>query len=227
MPEQPATIRTFGEAMERARGLIGRTQRRILGITGVPAAGKSTLAEALVAVLAQEYGRRVAHLPMDGFHLADVELARLGRLDGKGAPDTFDTHGFASLLERVRTEQDVIIYAPAFERELEQPVAGAIPIHPEAELIITEGNYLLLDEPGWCRSRAAIDQVWYCEVDETLRRQRLLARHLRYGKELAQAEAWIAAVDDPNAAAVAAVAATADLRVAAEVITDAGRRTGR
>ncbi|WP_392507531.1 nucleoside/nucleotide kinase family protein [Naumannella halotolerans] len=227
MSEPPATIRTFGEAMERARGLIGRTQRRILGITGVPAAGKSTLAEALVAVLAREYGRRVAHLPMDGFHLADVELARLGRLDGKGAPDTFDAHGFASLLERVRTEQDVIIYAPAFERELEQPVAGAIPIHPEAELIITEGNYLLLDEPGWRRSRAAIDQVWYCEVDETLRRQRLLARHLRYGKELAQAEAWIAVVDDPNAAAVAAVAATADLRVAAEVITDAGRRTGR
>ena len=116
---------TFTDLVDRARALTGRGHRAVLGITGAPAAGKSTLAENLVRAL----GAAVAHVPMDGFHLADAELDRLGRRDRKGAPDTFDALGYAALLRRLRDDEDDVVYAPGFERVIEQPFAGAIPAH--------------------------------------------------------------------------------------------------
>src|SRR5438874_1298414 len=107
---------------------------------------------------------------MDGFHLADVTLRRLGLLDRKGAPETFDAWGYAALLARLRTQPDEVVYAPAFERDLEQPLAGAIAVPPSAELVVTEGNYLLLDRPEWRAVREQLDEVCFVEVDEGLRR---------------------------------------------------------
>jgi len=116
---------TLAQLVDRARTLVADGRRAVLGITGPPAAGKTTLAEELVRALG---GEPVAHVPMDGFHLADVELDRLGRRDRKGAPDTFDAAGYAALLRRLHEDRDDVIYAPAFERDLEQPVAGSIPV---------------------------------------------------------------------------------------------------
>ena len=140
--------------------------RRIIGITGAPGAGKSSYAAELAA---RDGG---VHLPMDGFHLADASLRRLGLLEHKGAPDTFDAWGFASLLARLRAEPDEVVYAPAFERDLEQPLAGAIAVPPDTELVVTEGNYLLLDRPEWRAVRAQLDEVWFLEVDDEIRRAR-------------------------------------------------------
>jgi pantothenate kinase len=143
---------TFDALTERARALVADGRRAVLGIAGPPAAGKTTLAEELVAALAPAppagltAGHWVKHVPMDGFHLADVELDRLGLRDRKGAPGTFDTLGYAALLRRLLADEDDVIYAPGFERVIEQPIAGAIPIERPARLIVTEGNYLLLDE---------------------------------------------------------------------------------
>jgi pantothenate kinase len=87
---------------------------------------------------------------MDGFHLAQVELERLGRAQRKGAPDTFDAAGYAALLRRLRTQTgDEVVYAPDFRREMEEPVAGALPVFAHTPLVITEGNYLLLQDAGW------------------------------------------------------------------------------
>ncbi|GAA4118222.1 nucleoside/nucleotide kinase family protein [Nocardioides fonticola] len=172
---------------------------RLLGITGAPGVGKSTLAAAL--------GRPV--VPMDGFHYADVELRRRGLLDRKGAPETFDAPGYAALLRRVRAGEDDVV-APAFERDLEQPLAGAIHV-PAAGLIITEGNYLLLDEPRWHAVRTEIEVVWHLRVDDVLRRERLIARHVRFGKTPAEARAWVARVDEANARLVEAAAVRADV----------------
>ena len=197
------------QALARARALISRGGRRILGLIGAPGAGKSTAAQQLVDALD---GAAVL-LPMDGFHLANVELARLGRAGRKGAPDTFDAAGYTALLQRVRAGRDAIVYAPEFRREIEEPIASAIPILADVPLVITEGNYLLLDQHGWSGVRALLDEAWYVDVDEGLRRQRLVERHMRFGRTRDAALAWEAGTDQPNALLIEATAVRADWRV--------------
>jgi pantothenate kinase len=207
--------------VERARELVEHQGggRAVLGITGAPGAGKTTLVAALLAALADHPpagvsgGEWVAHVPMDGYHLSDAQLDRLGLRDRKGAPETFDAAGYAALLERVRTETAQTVYAPGFERTLEQPIAAALAVPSSARLVVTEGNYLLLDEPAWHRVREAMDEVWYCELDEATRLQRLVARHVEFGKEPDAAALWVDRVDQANAALVAATRARADLVV--------------
>jgi pantothenate kinase len=204
--------RTPAPALEvlvaRARGLT-RSGRALLGIAGVPGAGKSTLAAQLVAAL----GSEAALVPMDGFHLADAALDRLGLRDRKGASETFDGWGYLALLRRLATETGHPVYAPDFHRTLEQPIAGAIAVGPEVRLVITEGNYLLLPDGPWPHVRDALAEVWYAETDEAVRQRRLLARHVRFGKDPAAAAAWIAAVDEPNAELVRRGRDAADLLV--------------
>jgi len=189
---------------EAAAGLVVEGRRAVLGIAGAPGTGKSTFTEVLLDRLRR--GRPegwVAHLPMDGFHLADVQLARLGALARKGAPDTFDGLGYARLLHRVRTELDAPVYAPGFERTLEQPLAGALVVPPSARLVVTEGNYLLLEEEPWPAARAELDEVWYVTSDQAVRLQRLVARHVRFGKSVEAAQAWVLGSDEANAELVA------------------------
>lgn len=183
-----------------AAGVAAPGRRVLLGIAGAPGSGKSTLATALASL----EGPRWAVVPLDGFHLADVELTRQGLLDRKGAPETFDAWGYAALLERLRRRSDHPVYAPGFERDLEQPLAGAIPVAPTVDVVVTEGNYLLLDRPGWRAARALLDEVWFVETDERLRLDRLVARHVASGKTPDAARTWVDRVDGPNAALVRA-----------------------
>jgi pantothenate kinase len=178
----------------------------ILGIAGAPGAGKSTVADAIARI------DPVAHalVPMDGFHLADRALCGLGMLDRKGAPGTFDAHGYAALLERLRGRPAETVWAPSFERDLEQPLANALPVRASSSLLVTEGNYLLLDAPGWRDARELLDEVWFIDVDPDERRRRLMARHMRFGRTRAAAEQWIERVDDPNATLVEATRGRAD-----------------
>jgi len=208
---------TFDDLLTRARALAlaADGRRALLGIAGAPGAGKTTLAERLVRELNGAGDPWVAHVPMDGFHLADAELERLGRRDRKGAPDTFDAAGYAALLHRLREDADGedIVYVPGFERGLEQPLAGAVPVEPTARLIVTEGNYLLLDTGAWARVRPRLDEVWFCELDEPERVRRLVARHEEFGKAHEEAVAWVRATDQHNAELVAGTRDRADLVV--------------
>ncbi|MET9750390.1 nucleoside/nucleotide kinase family protein [Streptomyces ardesiacus] len=214
---------TFEDLLARARRLPRDGRRAILGIAGAPGAGKSTLAARLVRELNGTGEPWVAHVPMDGFHLADAELERLGRRDRKGAPDTFDAAGYAALLERLREQgaepDGDTVYAPGFERVLEQPVAGAVPVPPTARLVVTEGNYLLLESGAWARVRSRLDEVWFCALEETERVRRLVARHERFGKSPADAAAWALGPDRRNAELVAATRHRADLVVPADAVT--------
>ncbi|MGJ5756154.1 pantothenate kinase [Streptomyces puniciscabiei] len=209
---------TFDDLLDRARGLVRDGRRAVLGIAGSPGAGKTTLAEHLVRALSADGPPWAAHVPMDGFHLADAELDRLGRRDRKGAPDTFDAAGYAALLRRLHEDTDDVVYAPGFERVLEQPVAGAIPVPPAARLVVTEGNYLLLTEGSWARVRPCLDEVWFCETDEQERIRRLIARHEQFGKDHETAAAWVLGTDQSNADLVATTRERADLVVPAGVL---------
>ncbi|MEV0988527.1 nucleoside/nucleotide kinase family protein [Streptomyces sp. NPDC049949] len=200
----------FTELEERARALAASGARRILGITGPPGAGKSTLAARLAQALGPE---RAVVVPMDGFHLAQAELERLGRADRKGAPDTFDAAGYAALLARLRTPAAAAVYAPAFDRSLEEPVAGSIPVAPSVRLVITEGNYLLYGTGEWAQVRALLDEVWFLAPDDALRVRRLVDRHVRHGKAPAHAEEWVARSDEANARLIASGRTRADLVV--------------
>lgn len=146
----------FERLAARARALAEAGDRRILGLAGPPGAGKSTLAARLVDRLD---GLAVL-VPMDGFHLARAELERLGRADRKGAPDTFDAAGYTTLLTRLRTpEPGTTVYAPAFDRSLEEPIAGSVPVAPSVPLVVTEGNYLLHDEAPWPTVLPLLDEA--------------------------------------------------------------------
>lgn len=188
----------------------------MLGLAGAPAAGKSTLA----AELASGYGAVVVGL--DGWHLANSALDELDRLDGldgsdgvgrrarKGAPDTFDAAGYVAFLDRVR-DRTTTVWAPEFRREIEEPVAGAIAVDPDVDLVITEGNYLLLDAPPWDRVRPLLDEVWFLAPDEGVRRERLVARHRRFGRSDDEAAERADGSDAANARLVASTADRADL----------------
>ena len=194
--------------LKRLQDLIGKGERLIIGLVGAPGAGKSTVAEALQASFAETS----QVVPMDGFHLANVELKRLGRAHRKGAPDTFDSAGYVDLLKRLRKQsEDEIVYAPEFRREIEEPIAGAIPVFPQTELIITEGNYLLLNEGHWAKVPALLDEIWYVDVDDELRIKRLTKRHEQFGRSKEDAIAWVMNTDEPNARVISANKSNADL----------------
>src|SRR5215218_6947972 len=188
----------------RAHALAEQGGRRILGIAGPPDGGKSTVARQVVA----ELGERARLVPMDGFHLSQPELVRLGRRERMGAPDTFDAAGYAALLARLKSDEPVV-YAPEFRREIEEPIAGAIAIPRDVPLVVTEGNYLLL----WPEVRPLLDEAWYVETDEELRVQRLIQRHIEFGKTPEYARAWVMRSDERNADVVARTAASADVLV--------------
>ena len=202
-----------GARSSRGRARSRPTGRRsILGIAGPPGAGKSTVAERIAAEL-----RDAARLvPMDGFHLADAELVRLGRRDRKGAIDTFDAGGYVALLQRLRADPPELVYAPEFRREIEEPIGSAIAVPPDVPLVVTEGNYLLVGDGEWADVRGLLDEAWYLSTDEELRVTRLIQRHVDFGKSPAAAREWVLTSDERNAELVAGTRGRADVVIELE-----------
>lgn len=215
-PPYDVLVRRLVALAERA----APTRRLLVGLTGPPGAGKSTIARGLLERLAapppEGLGPYAAALvPMDGFHLADVQLRRLGLTTRKGAPETFDGDGYLALLRRLAQERDRTVYAPGFERDLEQPIAAAVAVEPPVRLVVTEGNYLLLSQDPWRQVREVLEEVWYVDVDDETRIEWLVARHVKFGKTPDAARAWVLRSDQANARLVIAARPAADLVVAA------------
>jgi pantothenate kinase len=201
---------SVADLVERARRLAAPGRRTLLGITGPPGAGKTTLARAVVDALGPEQASLV---PMDGFHLADPTLVAWGRRARKGAPDTFDVGGYVSLLQRLRDQEQDFVHAPEFDRALEASLGSALPVHRDVPLVVTEGNYLLSAEGEWAQVQTLLDESWYVQLPDAVRVDRLVRRREGYGSDHEEALFWALGSDQANADVVARSRDRADLVV--------------
>jgi len=208
MSSKPALI-TYDELVEIVDVAATGAGLTMIGLVGPPGAGKSTIAERL----AHELGSRAVVVGMDGFHLSSEILDELELAQVKGAPETFDADGFVDLLERIRRRPPrVTIHAPTFDRDREEPIEAGSAVTPDHEIVVVEGNYLLLDGP-WERIRDLLDLVAYVDLDPSVRRARLVARHMSHGRTAQQARAWVDRSDEANAALIEATRHRAGLCV--------------
>jgi pantothenate kinase len=214
--ERTQVVLTAEDALTRARALASSGRRVVLGLAGPPGGGKSTLAERIATDLGPS---ACVVVGMDGFHLAQEELGRLGRAERKGAPDTFDPAGYVALLRRLRDADEPVVYAPRFRRDIEEPVGSAVPVPAGVPLVVTEGNYLLLDLPAWRPVRELLDHVWFVDVEERARLERLVARHVAFGRTPQAARDRAYGSDQRNADLVATTRSRADAIVALDAST--------
>ena len=178
--------------MTRIRALPPTEHRQLIAIAGPPASGKSTLAEAVA-----ENMPNACVVPMDGFHLDNRILTARKLLHRKGAPETFDVDGFRALLARLREEREVIY--PLFDRNLDRAIAGAGSVGTTTRTVVVEGNYLLLDAPGWHALRPLWDFAAYLAVPQDVLRARLMQRWHSHGYSPEDALRKTETNDLPNA----------------------------
>lgn len=198
---------TESELINRARELAN-SGRKVLGITGAPGAGKSTVTNLILKDLGEELA---AFAPMDGFHLSNETLEREGKLDRKGAIDTFDAFGYLNLLRRIKSQEEPVVHAPDYYRKYEESIGSALAIKREVPLVVTEGNYLLFSQEPWGSVRDYLDECWFIELEESLRIERLIKRHIAAGKSPEAAKAWSLGPDQRNAETILALRDKADL----------------
>jgi pantothenate kinase len=197
------------EAVELAAAASGR--RFVLGLAGPPGAGKSTLAGAIVNYARARMGNDwAAYFPMDGYHLSNTQLRRLRLEDRKGAPATFDVDGYLAMLARLTAEPPDDVYVPEYDRRLHEPIAARLLVPAAARLVVTEGNYLALDNPAWLPVRRFIDALWYVEAADSLREARLVSRQLKGGRDARAAREWVERSDRLNGELVKQGKANAD-----------------
>ncbi|AUZ36146.1 nucleoside/nucleotide kinase family protein [Arthrobacter sp. PGP41] len=195
------------QAMDALRRRLVPGTRIILGIAGAPGSGKSTFAE----WIRRQFGPgQAVVVPMDGFHLGNAIIDGTPLRQRKGAMDTFDAGGYLSLLRRLARRDEPVVYAPEFRRTLDEPVAASIAVPAEVPLVITEGNYLLMEQEPWKDIRAQLDEVWFVDTPPALRLGRLVARHVSFGMDRQAAEAWAAGPDEANAVLIQATRRSAD-----------------
>lgn len=188
--------------------------RVLVGIAGPPAAGKSTLAQTLAAALCAAHGPQTAvAIGMDGFHLANAELARLGLASRKGAPDTFDAAGFVAMLRRLRAAES-LVYTPVYSRVLHESIGSAVPVPASVRVVVVEGNYLLLPHQPWTEARELLDLVCYLDAPTGARVESLLRRQRMRGLDRDAAHDWVHGSDEVNAELIAATRDRADVILA-------------
>ena len=193
----------------RAEGMA----RLIVAVAGPPGSGKSTLADALAERLVSQ-GEAAVVLPMDGFHMDNGILEARGLLPRKGAPETFDVRGFADILQAVRAGGEEVL-VPVFDRSREIAIASARPIAPETQIIVAEGNYLLLDEAPWSRLEACFDLTIMLLPPRPVLEERLRARWAHYGLDEATIARKVESNDLPNGDRIRAHQRAADITLEA------------
>jgi pantothenate kinase len=205
LADQKAALARIQEHLEKA------SERVLIGIIGKPGAGKSTLSKFLMGKLPKDL---VTVVPMDGYHLSNKLLAEYEKADRKGAFDTFDARGYSELLKRIKFDLVSDIYFPIFHREIEESIVAEGVVLKDCKVVLTEGNYLLLDNHGWQDVKSFFTESWYIQIDDDLRRERLMARSIRYGRSPEIAYKWTHGSDEVNAKVVETTMNNADVILA-------------
>ncbi|KAL1889593.1 hypothetical protein Sste5346_008842 [Sporothrix stenoceras] len=179
----------------------GPGYRYLVGISGVPGSGKTTLGASVAARInefesSQDVDSNViAHaIPMDGFHHSRAHLAAMPNaqeaIHRRGAAFTFDAEGFVDLVKRLRGHPNETVFAPSFDHALKDPVADSIAIPPTARIVFIEGNYIALNRAPWTEAAAIMDRLWYVNTPADVAVARLAKRHLASGIVADEKEAW-------------------------------------
>ena len=199
------------EALASRVGSLARQRRSIVAIAGPPTSGKSTLAARLQCELETSLGRPSSVLPADGFHYDDGLLRDMEMLKRKGAPQTFDVGGLKHMLNRLRLNAEPQIAVPVFDRDLEISRAGARLIPASIEIVIVEGNYLLVDAEPWNDLHGYFDLSIMLSVAEEELARRIRSRWEHYGLSEDAIRWKLYGNDLPNCAYVMANSRQADL----------------
>ena len=190
---------SLAQLVEKANELAQSGKRQILAVAGAPGSGKTTITRAIMQGLPEG---SVVIAPMDGFHLSNATLIKYNRRDRKGAWDTFDADGYINLLTRLKNQTEEVIHAPDFDRDIDESIGSAIPIDVNTPLILAEGTFLFSQFGSWGKLLPLFNQGWFVHLDENLRHERLIARHMKHGMSLQQATDWTLGTDENNAKAV-------------------------
>jgi pantothenate kinase len=149
---------------------------------------------------------------MDGYHLSTFQLKRKGIASIRGAPQTFDVDGFIAALSRIRAPDGKTVYVPDYSRVLDEPIAASLAITAETNVVVVEGNYLLLEAGEWQNVWSHLTHGWFLDVEWAVCRQRLIARHIGSGKSLAAATEWVDRSDKANYDLIVGGSRTQDVR---------------
>lgn len=200
MPLERKLPRGILSALVKQARALPSNGRILIGIAGAPASGKSTLSAQLVEAINEKASGEIAIVvPMDGFHRSNQELKAWGIWELKGIPDSFNAGGFVELLTGLREQTDRTIGCPAFDREVEEPAENAILVKPQHKILIVEGNYLLLQSQPWNLVKPLLDEVWFIDSNIDELEPRLLERHMKGGRNEADARVKMESTDLPNA----------------------------
>ena len=180
----------FLPLLERLTAMQKQKGRRILAMLAAPpGAGKSTLCSFLESLSGEFSGtEEIQAVGMDGFHrrqeyLLSHTICRDGEeiplVKIKGAPVTFDLDRLTEHVKRAAAGENCSW--PVYDRILHNPVEDAIRIHKE--IILLEGNYLLLNEDGWRELSTFADYTISIRAEEGFLRTRLVDRRVKTGVE--------------------------------------------
>jgi len=195
----PASITQWAQDILKASD-ASPGRRYLMGIAGIPGSGKSTFASQMLEAINRLRPGVARLIPMDGFHLPDSKLEQMGLRSRKGSPDTFDAQGYVSLLQKAQFV-DSVLHFSIYDRKQHAAVMIDDPmtrLDADVRIVLTEGNYLLLNHLPWITLRHVLDQCWFLHIDPEKAQRWLIGRHVQGGRSEAEAHTRYDHNDGPN-----------------------------
>ena len=214
---QEAVNEVFLPFLKKLNEVYGQVGGRkvVAYLAGPPGVGKTITAQFLEKLSKERQDlTNIRALSIDGFHFNNAYMdAHFAMVDGstipmkmiKGAPETFDLDNLQSKIREIKQEE---VDWPIYDRNIHDVIPDAISV--EAEILLIEGNYLLLKNPKWTNIRTLADYTAFIKADSEILKTRLIERKVRGGSTQAEAEQFYRTSDGKNVENVLNNSAEAD-----------------